>query len=112
MIEKIMQDYLTSKLTNISVYMERPETPPRKYVIIEKTGSDKTDQVETATMAFQSYADSLYEAAALNDTVKGVVEGAVELSSVSGVHLNTDYNFTSTASKQYRYQAVFLVTHY
>lgn len=111
MIEKVMMDYLTGKL-NVGVYMERPESPPDSYVVIEKTGSSKTDQITTSTLAFQSYAKSLYGAASLNELVKTAVEESAELASIGGVYLNTDYNFTKPDAKQYRYQAVYVVTHY
>ena len=111
MIEKIMRDYLLEQLP-VGVYMERPEDLPESYVLIEKTGASEDDQLTTATIAFQSYAKTLVGAALLNEQVKAAVKASVELADISGVHLNTDYNFTNTATKQYRYQAVFLITHY
>ena len=111
MIEKTILDYLNEKL-DVTAYMERPESQPASYVIIEKTGSSESDQVTTSTFAFQSCAKSLAEAAALNELVKSAVKESVELPGIGGVHLNTDYNYTKTESKQYRYQAVFLITHY
>jgi len=111
MIEKIMLDYLNDALT-APVYMERPVNPPREYVIIQKTGSSKRNQICSSTLAFQSYSSSLYEAALLNEVVKNAVENAVTLPEISSAKLNSDYNFTNTAAKQYRYQAVFDITHY
>lgn len=111
MIEKIILDYLDQTLT-VPVYMERPVNPPEKYVLIEKTGSSKRNQIFNATIAVQSYAPSLYEAAALNETVKAGMDNAVTLQDICRVSLNSDYNFTNTAMKQYRYQAVFNITHY
>lgn len=111
MIEKTILDYLDTELT-APVYMERPDDPPDVYVLIEKTGSGKRNQICDATLAIQSYAPSLYEAAELNETVKDAMESAVSLNEISRVSLNSDYNFTDTAMKQYRYQAVFDITHY
>lgn len=111
MIEKIILDYLEQELT-VPVYMERPADPPEQFVLIEKTGSGKRNFICDATLAIQSYAPTLYEAAVLNETVKEAMETAVRLNAVSMVSLNSDYNFTDTEMKQYRYQAVFDVTHY
>jgi len=111
MIEKIILDYLDQELS-VPVYMERPADPPGQFVLIEKTGSGKRNQICDATLAIQSYAPSLYEAAVINEAVKTVMETAVTLNAVSSVSLNSDYNFTDTAMKQYRYQAVFDITHY
>ncbi|QBX15619.1 hypothetical protein Javan197_0033 [Streptococcus phage Javan197] len=54
----------------------------------------------------------MYEAALLNERLKRVIEQLDRLPEVSGVHLNADYNFTDTATKRYRYQAVFDINHY
>lgn len=111
MIEKIILDYLDAGLT-VPAYMERPAEPPDKYVLIEKTGSGKHNQIYDATLAIQSCAPTLYEAALLNEEVKAKMYNAVSLADVCRVDLNSDYNFTDTAMMAYRYQAVFDITHY
>ena len=110
MIEKIVYEYLKNAL-GVGVYMQRPEKDPKEFVLIEKTGSGKTNRVNYATFAFQSYAKTLANAALLNESVKEAAETMVELPEIGSVKLNSDYNFTDTASKQYRYQAVFVITH-
>ena len=111
MIEKTILDYLDTELS-VPVYMERPTDPPQKYVILEKTGSGKRNHIYDATLAIQSYAPSMYEAASLNETVKAAMESAITLNRISSVRLNSDYNYTDTFMKAYRYQAVFDITHY
>lgn len=111
MIEKTILDYLGEHLT-VPVYMEEPITKPSSYVLIERTGSSETDMVETTTIALQSYGASLYDAAVLNMTVKAQIKQAVELPSVSAVYINSDYNFTDTETKRYRYQCVVVITHF
>ncbi len=111
MIEKRIRDHLLTKLA-VEVYLEYPETPPSKFVLFEKTGSSKQNHLESATFAFQSYALSLYEAAELNELVKAAVESLIETQDISKAKLNTDYNFTDTTTKEYRYQAVFDIYHY
>lgn len=111
MIEVILKNYMDSVLS-VPVYMEKPTTAPAKYVLMEKTGSGRSNQLDSSTFAFQSYADSLYEAALLNQKVKAAAGSLVALDEVASVRLNSDYNFTDTATKQYRYQAVFDIKHY
>lgn len=111
MIEKIILDYLNDEL-DVKVYMERPSKPTGKYVIMEKTGSSRFNMINRATLAVQSYADSMEEAAILNEAVKEKMYAAVRLNDVCKVSLNSDYNFTDTAMKKYRYQAVFDIVHY
>lgn len=110
MIEKIMLDYLSANLT-VPVFMEEPTEDLAAYVLIEKTGSTETNHIPTATLAFQSYGASLLDAAVLNNTVKQVVNDAIQLDTISSVRLNSDYNFTDTTTKKYRYQALFVVTY-
>lgn len=111
MIEKTILDYLNEN-ASVKCYMERPEEKPAKYILIEKTGSTRSNLIDQSTIAVQSYAPSLFQAAELNNEVKELMYMLPELDEVSKVSLNSDYNSTNTADKQYRYQAVFVVTHY
>lgn len=111
MIEKTILDYLGEHLS-VPVYMEEPIDKPASYVLIERTGSSESDLIESTTLALQSYGASLYDAAALNMAVKARIKQAVELPSVSAVYINSDYNFTDTETKRYRYQCVAVVTHF
>ena len=111
MIEKTILDYLGEHLT-VPVYMEEPIDKPASYVLIERTGSSESDLIESTTLALQSYGASLYDAAVLNMAVKARIKQAVELPTVSAVYINSDYNFTDTETKRYRYQCVAVVTHF
>ena len=106
MIELIVKNYLDSKLS-VPALMEKAEEPTDSYCLIEKTSGSKRNHICMATIAVQSYAKSLYEAAALNEGVKTAMEAIITLDSVSSCKLNSDYNFTDQSKKQYRYQAVF-----
>ena len=110
MIAKTLLDYLDSAL-DVPVMMEAPEQTTG-YVLIDQTGSNRTNHIITTTFAIQSYGASLYEAMVLNDAVKDVMVGFAELGTITRVEIQTDYNFTNTATKQYRWQAVYLITHY
>ncbi|WP_449458434.1 hypothetical protein [Streptococcus suis] len=105
MIEVIMLNFLTEHLS-VPVYTEHQEEMPECFVIFEKTSGGKKNHLNQATLAIQSYGQSLEEAAFLNEEVKQAVEKMVELPSISRVELNSDYNFTDTETKRYRYQAV------
>ena len=54
----------------------------------------------------------MQKAAELNVKVKSAVKGLIELDSICGVHLNSDYNFTDTKQNNYRYQAVFDINYF
>lgn len=111
MIVKDLLDYLNSNAVGLDAYVEQPENLSG-YVIIDQTGSSRRDHIITTTLAIQSYGDSLYNAMTLNEEVKAAMEGFAELDNVARVELETDYNFTDTTTKQYRWQAVYQITHY
>lgn len=113
MIEKTILDHLNASLAvadpGVIAYMETPKNAPARWIRIEKTGGGSSQHgiLRRATLAVQSYAPSLYEAAALNETVKSIMNTAAAIANVSRCALNSDYNYTNEAKKEYRYQAVF-----
>ena len=40
------------------------------------------------------------------------MDGLVTLNEIVSVELNSDYNYTDTTTKEYRYQGVYNITHY
>lgn len=106
MIEKIVLDYLNNTL-KVSAFMEKPAKPPEEYVLLEKTGGSSENYINSATIALQSYAQTLYSAAELNEEVKVAMDNIIVLNEVMSSELNSDYNFTDTTKKEYRYQAVY-----
>lgn len=116
MIEDKVLDFLSAKMS-VPVYMEIPKNPPVRMIVLEKTGGGLDSKViNTSVIAAQSYGKSLYDAAQLNNELKAAVfdgiDGLISLDDVLRVELNSDYNFTDTTTKKYRYQMIFVVTHY
>lgn len=111
MIELIIKNFLDVNLA-VPAFTEKPTNAPKRYVLIDKTGSAKSNHLPSAIIAFQSYAESKYEAARLNEQLKSVVEQIIELNEIRGLDLNSDYNFTDTTTKEYRYQAVYDIRYY
>lgn len=111
MIEKCVCDYL-NEVMGLPAFWEKPEEMPEEFIVIEKTGGTKNDQIKASTIAIQSYAGSMFRAAEINEAVKNAMDHITELDGVSRAQLNSDYNFTDTTTKQYRYQAVYDITHY
>lgn len=107
----IVYNYLKDVLP-VPVYTELPKEKPQRFVVLDKIGSSKENHLSSSTIAFQSYAESKFQAALLNEQVKEAVENMIILDEVSRVELNSDYNFTDTTTKEYRYQAVFDINHY
>ena len=114
MITKLIS-YLSTALSSgqdtVFVGIEAP-SDYTGYVLIDQTRSSNSNHIMTTTIAIQSYGASLYEALLLNERVKTAMVGFAGEPEISSVKLETDYNFTNTATKQYRWQAVYQITHY
>lgn len=110
MIEQTVLNYLKSK--GINAFMERNNEIKGDFVLIEKVGGGEKNYIQNSTFAIQSFSDSLYNAAVLNEKVKEIMQQIIELDEVSKCSLNSDYNYTNPNTKEYRYQAVFELTHY
>lgn len=111
MIEIITKDYLAPKIP-VSVYMELPSHPPERFVVLRKTNSTRENFVDTAMFVAESYAESLLEAAILNEQVKNAIDDMIELDTIASVERAGDYPFQDEKNKRYRYQAVYNITHY
>lgn len=111
MIEATILNYLNEKLS-VDVYMERPEKDEGEYVVLEKTSGGKSNHIYQSTFAVQSFGNTLLGAAELNEEVKSAMDDLITLPEISRSQLNSDYNYTDTSKKRYRYQAVYDITHY
>lgn len=110
MIEIITRDYLKS-IFDEEVYLAVPAKPPAKYIVVEKTGANESNHIKTATLAVQSHASTMYEAMELSARVVNAMKNMITLGEISSVNAH-DYNYTDTATKQYRYQATCEVVYF
>ena len=119
MIEETIYTYLNNN-ASVPWFAMRPpttgdhmDTATATYGLFEKTNSTKADHVVTSTFAFQSYAPTLLEAAQISAELRELIEALPgETTEVSKAQLSGEYNFTNTADKQPRYQAVFQLVHF
>ena len=111
MIEPTIIAYLAAQL-GVPTFGGIPANPPATMVTVEKTGGRRANLIDAATLAIQSWAPSIEQAAQLNDRVKAAMAASVELDAISSCDLNADYNFTDTVRNRPRYQAVFDVVYY
>lgn len=112
MIEVILLNFLKSNL-DVPVFALMPDlTKNPKFVLIEKTFENNTNQLKECNIAIQSYADSLYNAILLDEHVQKSMELFDAVDNIASVHLTNDYNFTDTTTKKYRYQAIYKIKYY
>lgn len=113
MIETVILNHLMTELNTQDVYMEVPETNlPDRFVVVEKTGGNMENHLWESSVAVQSYGPSMLAAAMLNESVKAAMDSLAEEPEVTKAAYDSDYNFTDTDTKRYRYQCVYDVTHY
>lgn len=111
MIEEIILNYLNN-LKQVPAYMEKEPNMPEEYFLIEKTGGSEENYIKQATIAIKSCSASLYKAAVLNEKLKETMKKIIKLDEVSKCSLNSDYPYSDTSRKEYRYQAVFDITYF
>lgn len=109
MIEKVILDYLISK--GFDAVME-DEGLKDDYLVIEKAGGSGNKMIRYSVITIQSYSGSLSGAAKLNEKMIDAMNDLNELAEICHCELNSNYNYTDTARKRYRYQAVFNIAHY
>lgn len=110
-IEQVLIEYLEDAL-KVDVYAMRPDEATDTYVVIDKTGGQRTKGVNTSMVAIQSYAPTMLKTIELDEAVKTAMEDIVALPVIGGVRLLSDQNFTDLQRKVPRYQAVYQITHY
>ena len=111
MIEQLIIEYLNSVM-DVPVYGEVPkgDTEADTYVVIDKSGSQRDNRVDSAVIIAYSYAPSKFEAAELNEAVKEALLNIDTLDTISAVRLNSDGNATDTEMHNHRYQCVIVIT--
>lgn len=109
MIEVELLEYLEKNL-NYPIAFEYEGL--KECIILQKTGTSYQNGIKISTFAIQSYSTSLLNAAKLNEEVKDVMNLFTEHSNIVKSKLNTDYEYTDTKTKKYRYQCVYDITHY
>ena len=105
-IEKVIFDHLKKSLS-VPVFVQFPKDIPDRFVLLDRVGGTESEHTKTASFAVQSYGMSIFEAASLNEDVKEAMSKAIELTQISRIDLDSDYNFTDEEMKIYRYQAIY-----
>lgn len=112
MIENIIIKKLDKAISGIRAYGETPEKKNEEYMLIEKTDSGLEDQIWQSVIEVQSISKkSKFRASWMNDQVIKVLLN-IQDSRIASCTLTTSYSSTKTATKEYRYKAVFEITHY
>lgn len=113
MIEKTVIAYLKKKFPDEIVKAEVPKGMPDRFITVEKTGSQQIGiGLFQSTLAVQSWDTTRMKAAELSEEVCNAMRSMPDEEDEVTRSTGADYDFTDTATKRYRYQAVFTLTHY
>lgn len=110
----IIRDIIDCLSAHLSCYVGvQAPAQTTGYVLIDKTGSDTRNHITTSTIAVQCYGETLLDAIQLWERVDPIMQGElIKSDKIASVRLETDYNFTDISTKQYRWQAIYDITHY
>ena len=111
MIEKIVLDYLNNAL-EYPTYTQEQNNGEKYFYLIQKVGSSVDNKIDTSMIAVQSYAPSRYEAAEMSYAMIEAMDDIIQLDEIGKCKKNSDYDYTDTSKKRYRYQALFEIVHY
>lgn len=111
-IEEYVIRYLAEAFSGIPVYGEVPSARIRKMLVVDRTGGSISNLIPTSSVVVDSYAETKAQASALNDEViAAMMDMPDAVTAISYVSLNSTYNDTDTANKEYRYGALFEIVH-
>ena len=108
MIEVRIKEYLDTAFENtgVSVYLETPDTLPEKFIVFQVIDRGKDNLIDAVTIEFSSFANSKYEAALLDEKLRGIIEDLHEGSDIT-FRLGGGSDETDTSLKKYRYRCFY-----
>ncbi len=105
MIEVTVKTYLESVLEGVSIYLETPEDVSGKFIVFQTIDRGEENQINEVTLEFRSYADSKYEAAVLDESLREAMKTFNEGDITA--HLGGGNDDTDTTLKKYRYRCYY-----
>ena len=105
-IETIVLDYLTHNLS-VPAVTEIPSGDFTECVAFHVTDRDKQNHLEMATLEFECFAESKYNAAVLDEELRRVMEEIIELNEISASKFGGGNDDFDTTLKRYRYRSFF-----
>lgn len=113
MIEETLINFLNYHMS-APAFTDKPKKDiPDEYFVFEKTGGSFKDHINVSNIALQAYAKTRYKASKLiDDANAAMLYELIKRDEISDVEMNSTGSFTDTTTKEYRYQSVFVITHY
>lgn len=112
MIEATLRKYLEDNLDSIPVLMEFPKNPPKKFIVMQLADGGRVNHIDAATFFVTIYADSLYAAAQVNESVIDLLLDAIQLPGITNSILGQNQSGTDSANHLYTYNLTFNFYYY
>lgn len=112
LIEKVVLEYLKTKLDISDIYLETPSDLPERFVLFRVEDRGKVNHIDAVTLEIFSEADSKLEAAELDHSVRIAMESLAENSYVSSSKLGGGRDEPDNMLKKYRYVCYYNVIYY
>lgn len=111
MVETAIRKYLEDNLT-IPVVMEYPKNPPKRFVMLQLADGGHINHIDAATFFVTIYAESLYVAADLKETIKTILLDAISISGITKSELGGEIAGTDSSNHVYNYNLTFNFHYY
>lgn len=106
MIEITVLQHLESVL-DVPIFMEIPANRPDEFIVVTKTGGGEDNHIRSAMIVLDCFSTSMLNAGQLCEDAIAAMGTLIADNDVSACTLNSSYNDTDTASKEYAYGALF-----
>ena len=106
MIEERIKTYLDTALQGTPIYLEVPKTMPGKFIVFQIADGGRTNRIDAVTLEFNSYADSKYDAAVLDESLREAMDSINDGTDIT-CKINTRSDSQDSTLKKYRYRCYY-----
>ena len=108
MIEETVKAYLDTVFgeSGIPVLLETPTNLPAKFIVFQLIDRGEENHINEVTIEFRSFADSKYDAAVLDETLRTALKTWNEGSDIT-IHLGGGNDDQDSTLKKYRYRCYY-----
>ena len=110
LIETTIRNYLIEKIPNVPIEVEAPKNES-KFVVLTVIDRGKENLINAVTVEFDSYGESKFEAAELDEMVREAMEEIVELGSIFSSKIGGGNEAFDDELKKDYYRAYFNLTY-
>lgn len=112
MVEVTLRNYLAENLSDVPVFMEYPKNPPQRFIMLQLADGGQTNHIDAVTFFVTIYAESLYAAAELKESVKTLLYESIIIPGITTSNLGQESAGLDSANHVYTYNLTFNFYYY